>query len=363
MKSCTESHETCETPGAGGNRELPYRLLQIDPSDHGVAYLVETPFLDEDQKTRIHATGFATLSYCWGGDQTEKLTTANRSSRMTGVPVQRFAKTLQDALWFTAQIGLEFIWIDALCILQDDDDDKAREIAKMAMYYNTSKVTLCAASASSSSEGFLSKRSEREYGAGPFRVPFQSGGTAGSVLLYEEPGIPEFDEGIPAEPLASRAWTLQESMLSRRMVIFSSSQIYWTCCQANASCGGVNNQLFDRIMGHPRSLVTGIFPIESMWSLPIVNIWHVSLMDYTTRNLSFPGDKLLAISALASYLHQTVKDRHGETVYLAGLFLTLKAPAEAALALAWFTDYTVAQRAAVYRAPSWSWACLDGPLL
>jgi hypothetical protein len=337
--------------------ELPLRLLEIRTPDSRSVKLVETPSLDRDQRARICLDGFATLSYCWGGDQVGKLTSKNIASFKVGVQMERFSKSIQDAVWFTAQIGLRYIWIDALCILQDDDNDKAREISKMALYYGTSTVTICAASATSSHHGFLERKREPRYGAGPFRLPFRFGGKAGCVLLFEDPSLE-----APSEPLSSRAWTLQESMLSRRILIFASSQLYWTCCNSNASCGGRYSKLTPRNMGFPRSLIPGIFPIECMWTLPIDQQWEGILAAFASRQMTVAGDKLLAISALASHLHKGFMDRHGETVYVAGLFFQLTRPVYMLHALLWFTDGLVAQRASEYRAPSWSWACVDGPV-
>ncbi|KEY66570.1 hypothetical protein S7711_09414 [Stachybotrys chartarum IBT 7711] len=336
--------------------ELPTRLLKVLDSEAQMVQLVQVSELAESEKEALSATGFTALSYCWGGDQPQKLTSATLPLFKAGKPVSHLSKTIQDAMWYTVQLGMTYIWIDALCILQDSNEDKGLEIARMGLYYGANTVTLCAASAASSMDGFLQERSGPQYKVGPFKLPYKIGDEVGSVLLHED-----FELEDPTEPTCARAWTLQESMLSRRILIFASAGLYWTCCRCNASCGGRMTEAAARNMSYPRSLVPGIFPIEVLWTLPLDIQWEVILRDFASRGISVAEDKLPAISALANHLHKQYRHRHGETVYLAGVFVEMGRPFHMMAPFMWFTDKKVAKRAAEYRAPTWSWACLDGP--
>jgi hypothetical protein len=75
------------------------------------------------------------LSYCWGADQPQKLTTKSKEGLKQGFQSQELPQTLQDAIRITAATGLKYIWIDAMCILQDSPEDKEIEIARMPLYY------------------------------------------------------------------------------------------------------------------------------------------------------------------------------------------------------------------------------------
>jgi len=352
-----DSTERQLAPELSVAEDLPSRLLEITNVEQQMVRVIETASLSSEDRQDLCSSGFAALSYCWGGEQSQKLISGKLEQFMMSTPARRYSKTIQDALWVTTQLGLRHIWIDALCICQDDETDKQREIAKMSLYYGTASVTICAASATACHEGFLQRREEPAYGTGPFELPYETGGKTGSVILYEDTGSDN-----PSEPTCSRAWTLQESMLSRRILVFATKQLYWTCCDSNASCGGRNAELTSRIMGDPLSFVPGIYPIATSWMLPPEAQWWQILVDYVSRKMADSSDKLLAISALASHLQQGFAERSGETVYLAGLFLQLERPLSVVQQFLWMTDARRSSRAGKYRAPSWSWACLDGPI-
>ncbi len=83
-------------------------------------------------------------------------------------------------------------------------------------------------------------------------------------------------------------------MLSRRILIFASRQLYWTCRRSNASCGRQHWKLTYRNMGFPRSFIPGILPVETIWTLPVDVQWNVIVTDFALRRITAPGDKLLA---------------------------------------------------------------------
>lgn len=149
------------------------------------------------------------------------LTAANLLHLTSGFDASEISQTIRDAIWVTQKIGLRYLWVDALCIMQDDGQDKEREIARMGKYYGGATVTICAASASTASEGFLSKREACSYAAGPIRLPLRNkyGDEEGDVFVLKE------DLDVE-EPTTTRGWTLQESLLSRRILIFTQKQIY-----------------------------------------------------------------------------------------------------------------------------------------
>lgn len=331
--------------------DLPLRLLLITDSGSRIR-LVELPDLKPSQREEISTSGFAALSYCWGGDQAVKLTKDTITRLRRGIATRELPKSLADAVWAAGSIRLSYIWIDALCIKQDDKTDKELEIAKMSTYYSASTVALCAASASGCEEGFLEARSGTHYVAGPFQLPCLTGDGTGSILLYKE--------SESQEPTTKRAWTLQESLLSRRILVFSSKKLYWCCAVANAGCGGPHRELANRIMGDPESLVPGIYPLKVLEKLPPAVQWSRITQDFMKRSLGLPDDKLLAISAIATVMHQLFTERIGDVVYLAGLFISLSDLMEMSEQLLWYTEVHQSRRARRYRAPSWSWACLDG---
>lgn len=376
LKSCLETHYRCrgrltEESDRQARRpdyvmatesvdiaDIPSRLLHIPPDMSQIrAKLVQVLDLPNEQKLEISQSGFAVLSYCWGGSQPIMLTTANLLHLTSGFDASEMAQTIRDAMWVAQKIGLKYLWVDALCILQDDGRDKEHEIARMGKYYGGATVTICAASASTAREGFLSKRDAQSYAAGPIRLPLRNkdGDEEGHVFVLTE------DLDVE-EPTTTRGWTLQESLLSRRILIFTEKQIYWCCVNSYAGCGGMHMSLVDRFVGGKESLVENIYPMGSMLDRDMLSRWILLVEQYTKRHLGFSGDKLLAFSAVAADSADVYKGRGKDVIYLAGLLLEHKNQVSWLDQLLWhpYPDIANSTRAKAYRAPSWSWAALDG---
>lgn len=135
----------------------PTRLIDINSGPES-----DTVRLTENNKNEV--LPYATLSYCWGGrPQTRRcewLTTMiNVHSRGAGLQRSDLPKTLQDSIIIAEQLGIRYLWIDSLCIIQDSDDDWATEAAKMGEIYLGSVVTIVAASSSSAEHGCFNQRS------------------------------------------------------------------------------------------------------------------------------------------------------------------------------------------------------------
>ncbi|KAH7125956.1 heterokaryon incompatibility protein-domain-containing protein [Dactylonectria macrodidyma] len=378
LKSCLETHYRCRgrltldsdrqarRPGyamvqeSSKTEDIPSRLLHIAPAiGPNRVRLIEVRHLTDEEKHEISKAGFAALSYCWGGDQVGKLMTTNYTRLRNGFDTLETMKTIQDAVWVAREIGLEYLWVDSLCILQDDAQDKEREIARMGKYYGGATVTICAASASTASEGFLHRRATPSYAAGPIRLPLRNkdGESEGDVLLLQE------DLDL-TEPTTTRGWTMQESLLSRRILAFTQRQIYWCCVNSYAGCGGKIVDLADRVTGGQESLVGNIHPMGSMMDRNTLSRWILLLEQYTRRQLGFEGDKLLAFSAVAADTADACKARGEDVIYLAGLLVEHHDQHSWLHQLLWFSYPTPAHstRPKAYRAPSWSWAAVDGSI-
>lgn len=306
--------------------------------------------------------GFAALSYCWGGNQEFSLTKKSSEKLMQGFSVNELPQTLRDAVWVARNIDIRYLWIDALCIYQDSQQDKLREIASMADYYSKATVTICAASASKVVQGFLSVRDEPRYEFGPVRLSLKNGDrNEGSIYLSQEAE----NEALP-EPTVTRGWTLQESLLSRRMLIYAQKQLNWCCVSSSAECGGIHVHPAGRMLGGDESLVQGIHPMGSLLDRTTRDQWTILVREYTRRSLGFEGDKLLAVSAIATKIMSLCQERSEDKMYVAGMLIE---PGDGEMdswvpRLLWypFDDIKASTRAEIYRAPSWSWAALDGPI-
>ncbi|KAK3362568.1 heterokaryon incompatibility protein-domain-containing protein [Lasiosphaeria hispida] len=356
MEECTATHASCPKLG---NASLPTRVLDVEPLDRH-----ENPRV---YITRGESARYIALSYCWGGPQPLTSTTATIGSNVRGIPLKSLPQTLKDAITVTRKMGCKYLWIDALCILQDSDDDKSREIGQMARIYRDSYCTISAASAKAVSDGFLRDRPYLGVKGDWFTVPYccpNSDSLVGAIHLRSEA---RYD--AMKEPINQRAWTLQEHLLPPRLLIYDSYRLRWECQGKQASDGGAPNLLrtldFGRIPASLREKALAARsargdeqqPLPSSDETSLFRCWARTLENYARRQLSVAADKLPAVSAFA----EDYADITGDT-YLAGLWQR-----HLGSSLMWTCqvhdgfgrDGEKSSRSAAFRAPSWSWASVD----
>jgi Heterokaryon incompatibility protein (HET) len=177
---------------------------------------------NQDERGRYIA-----LSHCWGEikeEKREKFCTyrSNFDARCDNIDIDALPKTFRDAIRVTRELGVRFLWIDSLCIIQKDEDDWDRESKKMETVFGSAYCTIAASSARDSTEGFLSPRSPRQC----VKVPNTS-----DTPLYICENIDNFHRDVEEGELSKRGWVLQERALSRRTIHFTTAQTYWECGQ------------------------------------------------------------------------------------------------------------------------------------
>ena len=273
-------------------------------------------------------------------------------------------KTIQDAIKTTRKLQIDFLWVDALCIVQDDESEKQSEIVRMKDFYRSSIVTVSAASAPESEEGFLSDRRAIEQSVHLiFTMPDAA---LGKIILVRHVPQPHprmfLCPGI--EPINTRAWTAQESLLSNRVLIYGRLQLFWKCRSTYAADGGIMSwHDFKNHSAWPELEVGGRFKPQaeskSCQSSATVHMtesehselrraWLFVVGSYSGRKLSVMADRLPAISAIASLFQEWLEDD-----YVCGLWRRT-----ILYDLFWeFNDHTplTLNPEGPYIGPSWSW--------
>jgi len=354
VKDCIASHPQC--PGLPES-SLPTRVLKIVDDDTLQLYSGTEKAL------------YATLSYCWGGPQTFSTTLSTIKNYETGFPVSELPQTLQDAVQVTRQLGLGYIWIDSLCIIQDSPADKSHEIPRMALYYKNAYITI-SASQESCHESFLSiadaceVHPETGIAKDLLTIPYVLPEGGVETIYFRE----ESPYWLSWEPISKRAWTLQERILSPRVLMFGARTI-WQCNSAQHSDGGnedwskdTRGSAYQRLqLDFTRSTST---PTENEGNTSndattprartaLYNIWYRAIHEYSSRALSYAEDKLPAVAGLAFEFSALSGDS-----YLAGLWRS-QLPRE----LLWSTYPSLhLLKPPTYRAPSWSWASVDNDI-
>lgn len=190
---------------------MPTRLIEV--GEH--IRLVEA--------AEIQPSRYVALSHCWGPIQEhEKFCTYkhNITQRKTRIEFDAMPRTFRDAVTVTRGISINYIWIDSLCIMQDDENDWKSEASKMEDVFSAAYCTVAASSAESLLQGFLADRKPRPV----VKVPSDSLGA-----IYACIDIDDFHSDVELSPLNSRGWVLQERALSCRTIFFTSTQVYWEC--------------------------------------------------------------------------------------------------------------------------------------
>lgn len=336
LTQCTLRHN-CPKPQ---ETSLPTRV--IDCSDPERPKLVLTKGMQ----------GFyAALSYVWGEPQPHSVCTTKLSTYLESIDILLLPKTIRDAIFCTHNLNLRYLWADTLCILQDSDEDKQREIPQMCDIYRCAYVTIIAASSWKVSEGFLHNRKKPVETLLPFLCP---DGKLGTISVDED------DRPMSSkEPVNRRAWCFQERLLSPRTLVYASHTLQYQCQTAMNEIGDIWNYLPSKEQGELRlpDTMVSCTPSRTLSSNDVevvLTAWRSVLKDYTQRAVSNPSDRLVAISGIAQLFQRWWGDGNR---YIAGLW-----ERDLSTDLLWYRDSPSYGSLVTgqFLAPSWSWAATIG---
>ncbi|KAL0779905.1 hypothetical protein CaCOL14_004389 [Colletotrichum acutatum] len=299
--------------------------------------------------------------YCWGPPSVSKpqltTTAATLADRQTKILLPEMPNTIRDAVVFARHMGIKYIWIDALCIIQDDVEDWATEAALMFAVYRHATLTLVAAAGDTSHTGFLQRTS-----AGPsVLVPFESKKGQGKVSgTYVLSGLNEhrtWDADYPSHmhtrAWAMRAWTYQEDLMSTRVLYFDNHTSYFRC-QSERRLEH-SSKVYDNVQKWHHLLSPAprdISPNEAKERREsLYERWKDLIIEYTRRKLTVSNDKFSALSGLARTFSSALGDE-----YVAGLWKD-----DLIRGMLWNTVMQPSKPKA-WRAPSWSWASSDAEI-
>ncbi len=289
LRICESSHPHC---GSRWRCELPRRLVDLGVDTFGAFKLVSIVSLKSDE------IKYTSSSYCWGALSSLKTTKDTVDAYHKELPRSKLPKTYLDAVLLTKELGLRYIWIDALCIIQDNRDDWAMESAKMSDIYHRSTLSVAANDSRSSSGGVFiqssSSLSERSIYARAFlRSMHPKNGKYTLIHVIPEQTI--------RSALNERAWTLQESILSPRSVGVTNSELRWSCGFGTFWESGIEYAQSDTTHGDAPLLRAGSAEKRN-------HIWWRWVENYSERRLTFPGDRLLAMLGLTNYYQRIMQD-------------------------------------------------------
>ncbi|KID83474.1 Heterokaryon incompatibility [Metarhizium guizhouense ARSEF 977] len=349
MATCRAHHPRCSlTRGS----EMPTRVIHVgDPANNTQPRLLATAQHGISEP-------YAALSYCWGPNTSNvpKLTDATYSSFVQGIDESTLSQSHKDMIHLARALGINYVWIDALCIIQFNAADWERESKRMAVVYGNAALTVIAGRSSDSNHGFIANNADQN--------------KIFCKLPQEAPEIPTIMVGLKRShdigPTSTRAWCFQERLLSQRAVIFGLEQLRFSC-----RAGSVYEDGF-KTAGNAGSKLLGLAPIqppsrdEQHAVHEALKEWYGLLFPYTKCRLSNPHDAFASLSAMAQQAAAVLRSR-----YLAGVW-----ECDIVRGLMWRPTYHLAPNwkpttrpkptsltgscQIITRAPSWSWVSVEG---
>lgn len=288
------------------SNRIPIRLIRIN-QDNSV--LVNIPVNDSPPH-------YVALSHCWGPSPHLKTLKGNITDFESQIPISAVPKTFRDAIYVAKSLNFDYIWIDSLCIIQDSKEDWERQSSQMANIYSMAELVIGAARASSAHDGFLKPYFPHQEST----LNVQSLRESGQEFPVRYRLIPYSDSPLLEERLYSRAWALQERQLARRFLAYGLWDMSWACVESSCCECGVRGSQSPSSPGiSVPHLSEALEDSKARGHEPRIGLgtlWEeIVLTPYFGRQLTFPHDNLVAVSALASRFQA----ESGWT-YLAGLW-------------------------------------------
>ncbi|KAF1995067.1 HET-domain-containing protein, partial [Amniculicola lignicola CBS 123094] len=206
-------------------------------------------------------------SYCWGNPALNLTTTTETlGERQRGIDWSDVPRTIKDAIIITRLMKIRYLWVDALCIVQDDLPDWQEEAADMALVYENATVVISATRAASANDGFI-----------------RSCDPSTDRRTYDPNSC---------HPLLLRGWTLQERLLARRTMHFLNQELVWECrghfwCE----CSENNRRHFNAVLKESK-----------VNDRVLVSMWQSIVVDCSHRRLTKVEDTLPALSGVVTKL-------------------------------------------------------------
>lgn len=326
---------------------IPTRLLDLGDTS-SETWRICIPSEDE-----IDAVVYTTTSYRWGDKPFLKLTQQLLPDFRAENSLSQLPQTFQDVIVVTKRLGFQYIWIDALCIIQDSEEDFKNEVAKMADIYSNSAVNIIAASCESPFESLFRPRYSRGCHVGRFE-PFWDASDPFFAILHSIDSITEtksiqreFDDA----PTNVRGWILQERILPPRRLYFFCTQLYYVCrssefCEVFPEKVPSQIRSFCHIYDPPS-------PSQHDRTYNAFNKWMSLAQEYSMCSFTHPRDKIVALLGLVKVFQRATGDD-----YVAGLW---KSRLSWTLGWSGIVD-SPRRRSALNLAPTWSWLSIDGEI-
>ncbi|KAF2787744.1 HET-domain-containing protein [Melanomma pulvis-pyrius CBS 109.77] len=334
IRRCDQSHSCVPR----NTTFLPTRVLDVG-DEHSSS--VRLTCIDREHTV---SGKYLALSHRWGSPTTNTLFRTLKSNLATfkkAIEVAHLPKTFQQAVKISRKMNIQYLWIDSLCIVQDDAEDWDRESERMEQVFSSAYATIAATCASGTHDGFLKKRPERQ------SVKMAKGDS--SYFVCE--AIDNFHKDVDQADLNKRGWVLQERALSRRTIHFTETQCYWECG------GGVRCETLTKMKNRKASFLGDAnFPrsVESDVKGMKIEFFQDLYSKYSKLALTYCADRPIAIRGLERRIIQSLNTKGAYGVFDIPYFHRC---------LLWKRSGTTLKKITTFHGdivPSWSWMAYQG---
>lgn len=340
MDSCELNHKECRVTTT--DPALPTRVIDVGRDSDSNVSLVDTH--GEPGK-------YAYLTYAQGVKKRFPQTTIVNPDaiREWGLVVNMLPLNFREAIQTTRALGLRYLWIDALCIIQDSREDWGHEFGKTQHYLRNALLVINAAASSHANAGLFTKRQ-------PPLLHMELTWTPGvpnkndqhSVSLFLRRPLLTASEAL-GERVLTRGWMLYEVVLSTRILIVGSDQLYWHCRSCSKSEGStLVLEPFIKLLPRTQAGILGTHSPHRTY-----RPWYNVIATYSAAQFRYDNDKPMVIGAIADYF-----DHNMESSYTAGLWVE-----DFHSGILWYVDDNISHEFEILGrrnlAPSWSWLAIS----
>ncbi|KUJ13816.1 HET-domain-containing protein [Mollisia scopiformis] len=339
LHDCTTDHDECRV---SVQTNLPSRLLSLRSDRSTALHLITVSDLPCPPT-------YATLSHCWGNYLPLRLLTSNITNFMSGEALSDLPPTYSDAIEACHKLGIGYLWIDSLCIIQDSVTDWEQESARMGQIYLGGICNLAATAAFDARDGMFYPRDAQLFK--PIKARINNPSEEVCYIFIRD----IWSDMVEKAPLNSRAWVCQERLFSPRTLHFCKSQLAFECRELSA-CESLPTEYCElpRLADGPQSkkrwmqkIVHHTSDTEPNDIQNLLQTWMEFVELYSRCSITFQSDILVTFSGLAATFNAQLN-----TDYLAGLWR-----ADLPQQLLWRAVGS-GRRISTYVAPSWSWAAI-----
>ncbi|KPM36558.1 hypothetical protein AK830_g10019 [Neonectria ditissima] len=347
LEDC-DKHAACSLEASRpGPARMPTRLIDVGKKSSNQVLVCSTRLWGKPPGDIVK---YVALSHPWGDVKRHdhfSSTRKNIHGRIkNGIALDELPATFKDAVKVTRELGIRYLWIDSICIVQGDDGDFKEEAKHMETVFSSAYCVIAASRATGTSAGFLNKRPDRKF------VEFETSGNS----FYVCEAIDDFQNDVVDGPLNKRGWVLQERALARRTIYFTERQTYWECGN------GVRCETLSRMTNNKAAFLGDPdFPQVATNSTKggQIRLYESLYKQYSTLQFTKAYDRPIAIAGLEQRLIRAFGRQGGYGIFerYFGRSLLWQQDVDSDPQPMKEIAFPPQQE---YRVPSWSWMAYEG---